>query len=493
MSAKILRDSRFQKTDICRYFSENPTELPAAANTRALALCTGALAASAIVSAKSITDLVPLSVEAVRIAFRAGSRVDQVKRDLQQVGDEKEPWSRIVTGISEKDVQDALDAFHQETGISAYNKAWISAVSTMAVTVTGPPATAKRFFENSEAVRKNSRVAIPIYAPYHAAHLHSEADIDRILTDDVSTVLKQYQPASLVHSSSTGKCFMAENTLELFRMSLADMLQNQVRWDLLLEESVNQVTANTRAPAKIFAMGITNVANSLVSALKAGGQQSVSVVDQSAWKDLSDDASAQGRTQNDKIAIVGLAGRFPSAATHEALWELLEKGLDVHRRIPADRFDADAHCDPSGKGKNKSHTPFGCFIDEPGLFDPKFFNMSPREAAQTDPMGRLALVTAYEALEMSGYVPNRTPSTKLHRIGTFYGQTSDDWREINAAENVDTYYITGGVRAFAPGRINYYFKFSGPSYSVDTACSSSLAAIQPVSYTHLTLPTIYSV
>jgi iron transport multicopper oxidase len=28
------------------------------------------------------------------------------------------------------------------------------------------------------------------------------------------------------------------------------------------------------------------------------------------------------------------------------------------------------------------------------------------------------------------------------------------------------------------GRINYFFKFEGPSYSVDTACSSSLAAIQ---------------
>jgi acyl transferase domain-containing protein len=104
--------------------------------------------------------------------------------------------------------------------------------------------------------------------------------------------------------------------------------------------------------------------------------------------------------------------------------------------------------------------------------------MSPREAAQTDPMQRLALVTAYEALEMSGYQPNRTPSTRAHRIGTFYGQTSDDWREINAAQNIDTYFITGGVRAFAPGRINYYFKFSGPSFSIDTACSSSLAAIQ---------------
>ena len=120
--------------------------------------------------------------------------------------------------------------------------------------------------------------------------------------------------------------------------------------------------------------------------------------------------------------------------------------------------------------------------------------MSPREARQTDPMQRLALTTAYHALEMAGYVPNRTPSTKLDRIGTFFGQTSDDYREMNAAQDVDTYFITGGIRAFGPvslqfpnnrhnsnlnkGRINYHFKFSGPSYNVDTACSSSMAAIQ---------------
>ncbi|KAL8805424.1 MAG: hypothetical protein Q9182_001990 [Xanthomendoza sp. 2 TL-2023] len=93
-------------------------------------------------------------------------------------------------------------------------------------------------------------------------------------------------------------------------------------------------------------------------------------------------------------------------------------------------------------------------------------------------MHGLALTSAYEALEMAGYVPNRTPSTRLDRIGTFYGQTSDDWREINAAQDIDTYFISSGVRAFAPGRINYYFKFSGPSYSIDTACSSSMAAMQ---------------
>lgn len=49
---------------------------------------------------------------------------------------------------------------------------------------------------------------------------------------------------------------------------------------------------------------------------------------------------------------------------------------------------------------------YRCFIDKPGLFDNRFFNMSPREAVQTNPMHRLALITVYEALEMSGYRPN---------------------------------------------------------------------------------------
>lgn len=138
--------------------------------------------------------------------------------------------------------------------------------------------------------------------------------------------------------------------------------------------------------------------------------------------------------------------------------------------------------DPTGKIRNTSHTPYGCFIDEPGLFDPPFFNMSPREAKQTDPMHRLGLATAFEALEMAGYVPNRTPSTRLDRIGTFYGQTSDDWREINAAQDVDTYFITGGVRAFAPvsHRLNPHL-ISTVTYLIyrgeSTTFSNSLAPV----------------
>ena len=457
------------------YYSENPSEMPNASNTRIVGLCTGLLAGAVVASARSLSELLPLATEAVRIAFRTGTCVGAAKEALEQASSTKEAWSTIVTSISESSARDAIDEFHQEQRTPTLAHAYISAVSTMALTISGPPATTKLLLQ-CDAFKACARVPIPVYAPYHAAHLYSQVDIDRILDRDAIRHLQQFRPLSLVHSAASGKCQTATNTLDLIRTALGEILVEPVRWDSLLSEIVSQVTSASAAECSVSAIGVTSITNSLASALKNGGQASVTVRDHSAW--VAAEHNSRGRTQNDKIAIVGMSGRFPGAANPEALWDLLEKGLDVHREVPADRFDAKAHCDPSGKGKNKSHTPFGCFIDEPGLFDPRFFNMSPREAAQTDPMGRLALTTAYEALEMSGYVPNRTPSTKLERIGTFYGQTSDDWREINAAENIDTYFITGGVRAFAPGRINYYFKFSGPSYSVDTACSSSLAAIQ---------------
>ncbi|KAI5309184.1 hypothetical protein KEM55_003858, partial [Ascosphaera atra] len=179
-----------------------------------------------------------------------------------------------------------------------------------------------------------------------------------------------------------------------------------------------------------------------------------------------------------QIAIVGFSGRFPCAKDAEELWDILQSGKDVHKRVPLDRFNIETHYDPTGKRPNTMTTPYGCFIDEPGLFDNQFFSVSPREATQMDPVQRLALITAFEALEMAGIVPGRTPSTRNSRIGTFYGQASDDWRETNSNQNIDTYFIPGGIRAFTPGRINYHFKFSGPSYNVDTACSSSFAAMQ---------------
>ena len=149
----------------------------------------------------------------------------------------------------------------------------------------------------------------------------------------------------------------------------------------------------------------------------------------------------------------------------------------MHKEIPKERFDPWLYYDATGRAKNTSGVTKGCFLRAAGLFDARFFGLSPREAEQADPAQRLALMTAYEAMEAAGFVPDATPSSRRERVGVFYGTASDDYRECNSAQDVDTYFVPGGSRAFLPARINYQWRLGGPSFDVDTACSSSLAAV----------------
>ena len=354
------------------------------------------------------------------------------------------------------------------------NQAYISSNSKDVVTVSGPPATLKALFAESEIFRKRKTIPLDIFGPFHASHLYSDADVDEIVQPVVDAESTLAPPSIRVISGVTDSSLADAGMEDFLRGTVRNILIRPLFFDRLLSEVVSEASKSGKKICKISSVGPSNASSSLVSALRTGSTVEPSVGEQLGLTKPPKEPTGPST----KIAVVGMSARLPSADNLEGLWSLLEQGLDVHRRIPPDRFDVDAHYDPTGKKKNTSHTPYGCFIEEPGMFDPKFFNMSPREAYQTDPMGRLALVTAYEALEMSGFVPNRTPSSMLDRIGTFYGQTSDDWRQVNAAQTIDTYYIPGTIRAFATGRINYFFKFRGPSYNVDTACSSSFSAIQ---------------
>lgn len=142
--------------------------------------------------------------------------------------------------------------------------------------------------------------------------------------------------------------------------------------------------------------------------------------------------------------------------------------------MPKSRFPIHTHYDPSGRTPNTTLTQYGCFYGHADLFDALLFHMSPRQAAQTDPIQRLMLLSTYEALEQAGY---SNESTDASRVGTFIGQSSDDWREVNASQDIDTFHIPGGNRAFVSGRLNYHFGWDGPAFGIDTACSSSAASI----------------
>ena len=349
----------------------------------------------------------------------------------------------------------------------------MSAHSKDVITISGPPIIIENLILESEYFQKFRTVPLDIYGPFHASHLYSDSDVKEVLQPITEADVK-FSPSIRVISDLAERAFPGRDSDQFLMDMVGDILIRPLSFDGILAAVTERATELAKSKCKVFSIGPSKALASFASALRTG-----TILDVSVEGELGMERSTvETSTASGKIAVVGMAGRFPNSNNLEDLWSVLEQGLDLHRRVPPDRFDIEAHYDPTGKKKNTSHTLYGCFIEGPGLFDPRFFNMSPREAYQTDPMGRLALVTAHEALEMAGFVPNRTPSSMLHRVGTFYGQTSDDWRQVNAAQTIDTYYIPGTIRAFATGRINYHFKFAGPSYNVDTACSSSFAAIQ---------------
>lgn len=345
------------------------------------------------------------------------------------------------------------------------------------MTISGPPVALKQLLQASP-FSSLKPLTLPVHAPYHAAHLYGESDIEAILAPSNTEILGSYKLRIPLVSTASAKTRRSEDYRSLLQAALKDILIDQLRWNTILKDCESVFTVSESSIRYELLPVLTNCASTLCTALSQNPKVEA-VIDES----LGDGASRSKKSRSDakldhsKIAIIGHSGRFPDAASSHKFWELLHKGLDVHRVVPKDRFNVETHYDPAGKKRNTSKVQYGCWIEEPGLFDARFFHMSPREAANADPGQRLAIMTAYEALEMAGIVPNRTPSTQRDRVGIFYGLTSDDWREVNSGQDIDTYFIPGGNRAFTPGRINYHFKFSGPSISVDTACSSSLAAI----------------
>lgn len=344
--------------------------------------------------------------------------------------------------------------------------------------VSGRPAQIKQLKMNSKLFQNTQMHELPVVGCWHAPHIYGDDEIQHILEPREDILKKGFRYRQSLLSSATATGIRATSAESLFEQVIGEILAKCVQWTKMEDTILNHVNGATIASYQILGFATDPMTSDLCSKLQSGTEKATSIRDLSSWYSVDGRPEVEILDTNLDIAIVGMSGRFPGAPDVDALWRLLEEGRQMHQEVPKDRFDIESHVDASGKKNNTSHTPYGCFIQEPGLFDPRFFNMSPREAAQTDPMHRLALVTAYEALEMSGFVLNGTPSTQQDRVGTFYGQTSDDWREVNAAQHIETYFIPGGVRAFAPGRINYHFRFRGPSYSIDTACSSSLAAIQ---------------
>ncbi|KAI9652280.1 MAG: Type I Iterative PKS [Alyxoria varia] len=468
--------SIYQTATLLRHSGDGVEAYPTSENTRLVGSCTGLLSALSLSCAGSYAQLVSVSVATLKLAFRIGAQVGKIRDALEQESTGSASWSAIFPGVTKDVAPSTLEEYCRQHGVPATSRPYLSATGNNSVTISAHPRELDSLID-SGVLKCGRPVRLPIHGPYHAPHLYNNqvvASLLRTIPDTTSAEWTSRIP--IIANDEEQQTYTARTFNELMPEIIQDILQKSLDWKRVCESCVESVKELNPEQCRLTPVGGKNAAGSIINSFSIQKCAFKVFTDDQKSK-VQEDAQPSGRKGSSKIAIVGMSGRFPDAADPDAFWDLLKQGLDVHREVPSDRFDIRTHVDPTGKKRNTSHTPYGCFVEDPGLFDAKFFNMSPKEATQTDPMHRLALSTAYEALEMSGFVPNRTPSSSVDRVGTFYGQTSDDWREIQDGQNIQTYFIPGGVRAFATGRINYHFGFSGPSFSVDTACSSSLAAI----------------
>ncbi|MDE3261019.1 MAG: SDR family NAD(P)-dependent oxidoreductase, partial [Acidobacteriota bacterium] len=173
---------------------------------------------------------------------------------------------------------------------------------------------------------------------------------------------------------------------------------------------------------------------------------------------------------DDRIAIVGVACRFPGAPDAEAFWAQLRSGADLVTRGRPDGLFVDA--------ETESARHFGTYVEGLDRFDAGFFRIAPVEAELLDPQQRMLLETSWAALEDAGIAPE---GLRGSRTGVYGGVSMSDYQALitEAADDPSTnlYRSTGATPSIAVGRVAFALGFEGPAITVDTACSSSLVAL----------------
>jgi len=186
---------------------------------------------------------------------------------------------------------------------------------------------------------------------------------------------------------------------------------------------------------------------------------------------------AQQTVAQHDIAILGMSGRFPGAATLEQFWHNLREGVESVRVF------TDAELLASGVDPTLLRDPHYVkarpILEDISLFDAAFFGYSPREAALTDPQHRLFLECCWDALEAAAYAPASYDGL----IGVFGGTNISTYllglaSDPDTLRGVDQYQLViGNDKDSLTTSVSYKLNLKGPSFAVQTFCSTSLVAV----------------
>jgi acyl transferase domain-containing protein len=183
--------------------------------------------------------------------------------------------------------------------------------------------------------------------------------------------------------------------------------------------------------------------------------------------------------REEDIAIIGMALRFPGARNPDEFWENLINGKESVTFYNNDellRTEVD-----SSTFNNPNYVKASCIIRNIDMFDAKFFDISPRDAALIDPQNRLFLECAWEALEDSGYVPEMYNGIIGVYAGSFLStyliRNVIDLIHENMKKENEVYQLYQCISDFLTTYVSYKLNLTGPSVTVQTWCTSAIAAV----------------
>ncbi len=175
--------------------------------------------------------------------------------------------------------------------------------------------------------------------------------------------------------------------------------------------------------------------------------------------------------KDDRIAIVGMACRFPGAPDLAAYWDHLAAGANaVTDGRPGSGDWRDIVGDPNGELAAYRRGGFVSGIDE---FDAAFFGIRPIEAYTLDPQQRMLLETSWHAIEDAGLDPG---SLRGSRTGVYVGISGSEYRNVLAQKGADAG-LLGTMGSVAAGRVAFVLGLMGPAMPLDMTCAASLAAV----------------
>ena len=179
------------------------------------------------------------------------------------------------------------------------------------------------------------------------------------------------------------------------------------------------------------------------------------------------------RVQDDEdaIAIVGMACRFPGAEGLAAFWRQLAAGENA---VTDGRQDSGPwHGVAGDPTAEDAICRRGAFVEGIDRFDSRFFRIAPIEARTMDPQQRLLLETSWQALEDAGIDPDRL---KGSRTGVYAGIGGSEYRRLIEMSGQDDNSF-GSNPGVAVGRVAFTLGLEGPAVPLAMACASSLVAV----------------